>query len=296
MFALLGLIWGSSFLWIRVALGNGGQPFLGIAMPSSPQAAFSPLLLVTMRVGFALAGLAVLMLVRSVPLPRDPRLLAHCAVVGMFNTALPFVLITWGETRIPSSLASILNGTVPLFALVIAHFTLHDEPMTVPRLLGLVIGFVGLVLLVGRDSGAASGSLWGELAVAAAAFSYAAALAYSRRYMRGLSPLTQSFTTLVFALAYLIVAVVLFDRPVSWPRHPVVWTAVAWLGLLGSCAALLLYFSLINAWGATRAALVTYVFPVVGLALGMLILGEPADWRIFAGTALIVGGIAIVNR
>ena len=129
MFAALGLIWGSSFLWIKVALGNNGEPLLGIAIPAD-QPAFAPILLVTMRVMFGLAGLTALMLVRRLPFPTDGRVLRDCAVVGLLNTALPFVLITWGETLIPSSLASILNGTVPLFALVVAHFALHDEPMT----------------------------------------------------------------------------------------------------------------------------------------------------------------------
>ena len=153
MFLLLGLIWGSSFLWIKVALGNNGEPFLGIAMPAS-EPAFSPLLLVTMRLAFGLAGLAVLMVARGLTVPREPRVLAICAIVGLINTALPFALITWGETRIPSSLASILNGTVPLFAVVFAHFALHDERMTPARVAGLVIGFVGVVVLVGGETAA----------------------------------------------------------------------------------------------------------------------------------------------
>lgn len=294
MFLLLGLIWGSSFLWIKVALGNNGEPFLGMPIPASTPA-FSPLLLVTMRLAFGLLGLAVLMLARGLAIPREPRVLGVCAVVGLFNTALPFALITWGETRIASSLASILNGTVPLFAIVISHFALHDERMTPARLLGLVVGFLGVVVLVSGETDVSSGSLLGQLAVAAAAVSYAGAAAYTRRYLRGLSPITQSFITLVFAECYLTVAVLAVERPVVWPSHPLMWTATAWLGLLGSCAAYILYFSLINAWGATRASLVTYVFPIVGLALGILVLGEQAQWNLFAGTALVVMGILTVN-
>ncbi|MEQ1910037.1 MAG: DMT family transporter [Vicinamibacterales bacterium] len=294
MFFLLGLVWGSSFLWIKVALGNNGEPFLGIAIPAG-QAAFSPLLLVTMRLAFGLAGLAVLMVAYRLTIPRDTRTLGICAVVGFINTALPFALITWGETRIPSSLASILNGTVPLFAIVFAHFALHDERMTPGRLAGLVIGFVGVVVLVSGESDVTSGSIWGQAAVAGAAVSYAGAASYTRRYLRGLSPITQSFTTLIFAEAYLVVAVALFERPVVWPAHPLVWTATVWLGLLGSCAAYVLYFSLINAWGATRASLVTYVFPVVGLALGIFVLGEQVQWNLFVGTALVAAGIVIVS-
>ncbi|MFN7983263.1 MAG: DMT family transporter [Vicinamibacterales bacterium] len=294
MFLLLGAIWGSSFLWIKVALGNNGQPFLGIDLPPTTQA-FSPLLLVTIRIAFGLAGLAALMLARGLAMPKDGRTLGICAVVGLFNTALPFALITWGETRIASSLASILNGTVPLFAIVIAHFTLHDERMTLGRILGLCVGFVGVVVLVGGESGESAGSMWGQLAVASAAVSYAGSAAYTRRYLRGLSPITQSFTTLLFAEAYLVMAVLVAERPITWPTHPLMWTATAWLGLLGSCLAYILYFSLINVWGATRASLVTYVFPIVGLALGILVLGEHPQWNLFAGTALVAAGIVTVN-
>jgi drug/metabolite transporter (DMT)-like permease len=91
------------------------------------------------------------------------------------------------------------------------------------------------------------------------------------------------------------VAVPVAERPVVLPTVPIVWFAVAWLGLLGSCAAYLLYFSLLNAWGATRASLVSYVFPVVGLVLGITLLDERLDWRLFVGTTLVVAGIVAVN-
>lgn len=294
MFALLGLIWGSSFLWIKIALGNGGAPVFGITMPGSA-GGFSPLLLVTMRILFGVLGLAALIVARGTTLPREPRTIAMAAIVGFINTALPFALITWGETRIPSGMASILNGTVPLFTLVIAHFLLHDEPMTPWRALGLVVGFIGVVVLVGHDTGGISGSGWGQLAVVGAAICYAIGASISRRYLRGLSALTQSFTTLVFAVIFIGSAAGVVERPLAWPTHPLVWAATMWLGLLGSCAAYLLYYSLINAWGATRASLVTYIFPVVGLILGIVILGEQTDWRLFAGTGMVVGGIVIVN-
>jgi drug/metabolite transporter (DMT)-like permease len=192
-------------------------------------------------------------------------------------------------------MASILNGTVPLFAIVFAHFALHDERLTPARVGGLVLGFIGVVVLVSGESDASAGSLWGQLAVAAAAMSYAGAAAYTRRFLRGLSAVTQSCTTLLFAVLYLTVAVLVFERPIVWPRHPLMWGATVWLGLLGSCAAYVLYFSLINAWGATRASLVTYVFPIVGLGLGIFVLGEHARWNLFVGTALVAAGIGVVN-
>ena len=208
MFCLLGLIWGSSFLWIKVALGDSEAP------------GFAPLLLVTFRLLFGLAGLLGLLAVRGVRLPRDWQTLRACAVVGLFNTALPFTLITWGETRIASGMAAILNGTVPLFTIVIAHFTLHDEPITPARTAGLVTGFAGVVVLVSRGLGTALGSVWGQLAVVAAALSYAGAAAYTRRSLRGLSPLAQSTTTLLFAMVYMAGAVLAIERPGALPSSP----------------------------------------------------------------------------
>ncbi|MBL8045284.1 MAG: DMT family transporter [Anaerolineales bacterium] len=295
LFALLGLVWGSSFLWIKV--GQGGElPTLGLLHPEGATT-FGPFMLVTFRLLFGLLGMVGVLALRPQHFPRLPRVLWAFAFMGLFNTALPFVLITWGETLIDSSLASILNGTVPLFTIVIAHFWQDDEKITTGRLGGLLIGFIGLVILVGKDFqlGALAGNVWGELAVVAASISYAVAVNFSRKHLRGQSPVVQSFMVLLLADAMMWVATPIAEQPMVFPTSPLAWFAVIWLGLLGSCLAYLLFFSLINAWGPTRASLVTYVFPVIGLLLGIVLLGEPADWRLFAGSALVVGGILVVN-
>lgn len=296
LFALLGLVWGSSFLWIKVAMGNSGEPFLGLQFPAD-EAVFGPFLLVFFRLFFGLLGTAVLMWREGLRVPRDPRLLAAFVFMGFFNTALPFTLISWGETRIDSALAAILNGTVPLFTIVIAHLWLHDERINVARLSGLVVGFIGVVVLVGgglRESGAGR-QLLGELAIVAAAASYAVSAVYSRKYLRGQPPVVQSFMTLLVASVVMGAAAPIAEGPLRLPSLPIVWVAVVWLGLLGSCLAYVLYFSLMNAWGPTRASLVSYVFPVVGLLLGITLLNEPTSWRLLAGTLLVVAGIVIVN-
>jgi drug/metabolite transporter (DMT)-like permease len=296
MFALLGLVWGSSFLWIKIAVGNGGKPFLGIDFPAEMQV-FGPFLLVAFRLLFGLIGLAALMLFQRPAFPRERRVWLAYLFMGAFNTAIPFTLISWGETQIDSGLASILNGTVPLFTIVIAHFWLHDEKITLPRLAGLLVGFIGVVVLVSRDIGPDGliGNIWGQVAVIAAAISYAVAITFSRRYLRGQPPVMQSFMTLLVADVLMWVATPMVESPIVLPGSPLLWFAVAWLGLLGSCLAYLLFFSLINAWGPTRASLVTYIFPVIGLILGITLLGEQVDWRLFVGTALVVGGIVVVN-
>jgi drug/metabolite transporter (DMT)-like permease len=295
-FALLGLVWGSSFLWIKIAVGNDGHPFLGFAIPPDATV-FGPFLLVTFRLLFGLIGLGTIMLVHRPPFPRERRVLLAYLFMGAFNTAVPFTLISWGETRIASGLAAILNGTVPLFTLVLAHVWLHDERLTWARVAGLVVGFAGVVVLVSRDvgPGGLAGSIGGQAAVIAAALSYAVAVTFSRKYLRGQPPVMQSFMTMFVGVLFMAIATPIAEGPIVLPTLPVLWLAVAWLGLLGSCLAYVLFFSLINAWGPTRASLVTYVFPVVGLVLGIALLGEPLDWRLFAGTLLVVGGIVVVN-
>jgi drug/metabolite transporter (DMT)-like permease len=284
-FALLGLIWGSSFLWIKIAVAETG-----------------PFMLVALRLLFGALGLAAVMLAHKTRLPRDGRTLLLYGFMGVFNTALPFVLITWGEKYIASSLASILNGTVPLFTIVIAHFWLSDEKITAGRLAGLALGFVGIVVLMSRDlapealSSALSGpGLWGQAAVLAAAISYATGITFARRNLRNHPPVLQAGMTLIIADALVWLATPLVERPLDLPNSGLAWFAIAWLGLLGSCLAYLLWFYLINTWGPTRASLVTYIFPVIGLVLGIVFLREPADWRLLAGSVLIVGGIGVVN-
>jgi drug/metabolite transporter (DMT)-like permease len=280
-FTLLGLIWGTSFLWIKLAVADIG-----------------PFMLAAWRLLFGLAGLLVVMRLQHQSLPRERNVLLAFVFIGIVNTAMPFVLIPWGERLIDSGLASILNGTVPLFTIVIAHFWLHDEKITMPRIAGLVVGFTGVVVLVSRDirPEGLHGDVWGQIAVLAASVCYATAITFSRRYVRGQPPVVQSFTTLLVADALIWLAVPLAEpQPLHWPSLPLTWIALIWLGLLGSCVAYLLFFGLINAWGPTRASLVTYVFPVVGLILGVTINHEPIDWQLVVGSLLIVGGIGVVN-
>lgn len=286
-FGLLGLIWGSSFLWIRIAVQDIG-----------------PFTLVTLRILFGLIGLLAVMFFKKQPFPRDKRILLSLFIMGVINTALPFTLISWGETRIESSLASILNGTVPLFAIIIAHYWLHDERMTLGRIAGLVIGFFGVVILVGRDFDIESlgGNFLGQLAVIGAAISYASSATFSRKYLRGQPPVVQATVSLLVAdaLMWLSLPTVsqfapTLDAPNHFPTLAITWIAIVWLGLLGSCVAYLLYFYLLNSWGATRSTLVTYVFPLVGLVLGIIFLDETLDWRLAAGSVLVVSGIFVVN-
>jgi len=280
VFALLGLVWGSSFLWIKVAVQEVG-----------------PATLVGYRLLIGLIGLAVVVAARRPSLPRDRRTLFVLGVVGITNTALPFILISWGEQFIDSAIASILNGTVPLFTIVIAHLFLHDDRITPARILGLITGFIGVVVLMSRDLGAESraGSVLGQAAVLAAALSYAASSVFARRNLRQVDSVVQAFLPLISADTVAWVTALASEAPLQVPRLPITWLALVWLGLLGSCLAYLLYFHLLHAVGPTRATMVTYVFPVVGVILGVVFLNELADWHLIVGAMLVALGIGVVN-
>jgi len=280
-FAALGLLWGSSFLWIKIAVEE-----------------VSPFVVVALRVLFGLIGLLGVMYWQRQFIPRVRPTLLKYLFMGVFNVVVPFLLITWGETHIDSSLAAILNATTPLFVIVIGHFGLHDEKITGPRLAGLLIGFVGVIVLMAQDlrPGMLQGDLLGQLAVLGAAISYAVALIFSRRYLRGTKPVVQSTMILVVATALMWMITPVVERPVALPAAPIAWVALLWLGVLGLCVAYLLFFWLNNVWGPTRASLVTYVFPVVGVVLGVIFLNEALNWNMVLGSALVVGGIVVVNR
>ncbi len=280
VFSLLGLVWGSSFLWIKVAVQEVG-----------------PATLVGFRLLIGLLGLAVVVAVRRPVLPRDRRTLIVLGLVGITNTALPFILISWGEQFIDSAIASILNGTVPLFTIVIAHLFLHDDRITPARVLGLITGFLGVVVLMSRDLGpdAVGGNVLGQAAVLAAALSYAGSSVIARRNLRQVDSVVQAFLPLISADTVAWITAFASESPLQIPRLPITWLALAWLGLLGSCLAYLLYFHLLHSVGPTRATMVTYVFPVVGVILGVVFLDELADWHLVIGATLVALGIAVVN-
>jgi drug/metabolite transporter (DMT)-like permease len=280
VFIALGLIWGSSFLWIKVAVQEVD--------------AFT---LVSWRLLFGTLGMVVVIALRRPPFPRNGRTWVALAVLGIINTALPFVLISWGEKSIDSAVAAVLNSTVPLFTLVIAHLFLHDEQITARKVVGLLIGFAGVLALMARDlelEGMRAGVL-GQAAVLVAALSYASASVFARRTMREISPLVQAFVPMAFADAIVWTAATQVGDPGRLPALPITWVALLWLGLLGSCVAYLLYYGLLHSVGATRAVMVTYIFPVVGVALGVLFLNELADWHLLVGGILVVASIAVVN-
>ena len=278
-FIALGTIWGSSFLWIKIAVQEIG-----------------PFLLVAFRLLFGMLGLLVVALSTRTEMPRGRRILLILTLIGFTNNAIPYVLISWGEQYIDSGVAAILNSTTPLFAMIFAHLYLRDDRLTVSRLIGLLIGFAWIVILVSRDLGSnLQFNIMGQLAVLLASLSYAGTAVFARKTTQGISPIALALIPLIGADLFMWLITPIVESPLSMPSLPITWLAVLWLGLMGTCIAFLLYYYLLHSVGPTRTALVTYVFPLVGVILGVIFLNELLDWQLVVGGALVVGSIVVVN-
>jgi drug/metabolite transporter (DMT)-like permease len=279
-FLTLGFIWGSSYLFIKIGLGS-----------------IPPLTLIAGRLVLgALLLLAVVLLARQ-ERPRSARMYGHLLVMATVNIIIPFALITYGEQSIDSALASILTATVPLTVIVLAPLFLPDERVTLPKIFGLAVGFAGVILLVAPDLvNMSDADLQGELMLLGAAVAYGVGNVYSKRHVHGLRPMIPALFQVGFAALIMVPVALIVDRPFT-DVHPTpeALFAVVWLGLLGSGAAYLAYFSVLRAWGATRTSMVAYLLPVVGIVLGFIVLGDPVTLNRIAGTALVMAGIAIVN-
>lgn len=288
-FWLLALIWGSSFLFIRIGVEQ-----------------LPPFQLVFVRTAIAAIGLHLVLALRGRRMPTDRHSLSSLLFLGIVNTVFPFALITWGETRIDSGLASVLQGTAALFTLVVAHFTFADERITLRKVVGLLIGFLGVVVLASRGMGSTAAGpaadLLGQMAIVVASFCYALGGTYSRKAIQNrLEPIAVAAGSMTVAaiitgaIAYLSPA---FGGPAPAnlaALRPDVLGAVLALGLVNTFGAYLIFYPLVAVLGAARTSMVTYVIPVVGLILGAIFLGEQVDMRLVAGTAMIVGGVGIVN-
>jgi len=281
LFLALGFLWGSSYLFIKIGVDAGLPPFT----------------LITARLFIGFCFLATVLIAAREPLPREPKMYGHLAVMGAISVAIPFSLITWAERYTESSLAATLNAPVPIFVVLIAPFFLPDEKLTANKLIGVLIGLVGVLVLVGFDPASIGrNDFTAELALIGSAVCYAIGAVYARRFVRGLRPMVPATFQVGNALIIMTVLAVVFEHPLSTPITPESVFAVVWLGLLGSGLAYLINFRLLKNWGAARTSLVAYLLPIWGIALGFIVLDEPLHTSLLVGTALVIAGIAVVNR
>jgi drug/metabolite transporter (DMT)-like permease len=279
VFILLGLIWSTSFLWIKIGVQEVG-----------------PMALVAFRMLFGAITAVAIAVYQKVKWPRDWKTWRNFAILGPTSLAIPIFFISWGERTIDSAVASILNATVPLFTIVIAHFWLSDDKMTLQKVLGLLVGFAGVVVLLSEDlSASAHNSVIGQAAVILAAIFYAWSAVFARKVTQHVAGLARGAAPLITATMFMWLIAPFIEKPFKVPALPITWVAALWLGILGSGLAMLMYYYLIHEIGPTRATLVTYLFPIGGVVFGVIFLNEHLSWQLLAGTLLIVSSLAVVN-
>jgi drug/metabolite transporter (DMT)-like permease len=274
MLLALAAIWGASFLFIKVAVRE-----------------LTPATLIVGRLGLAALTLALIAPAAVGTRETLRQFREHwlwLVVVALVNTAIPFWLLSWGETRIDSGLASIIQASVPIFNALIAFVAFHEVRVTGSRLVGVGVGFVGVALLVGAQP---EGKVLGALAVVGMAFCYGLGGLRTGRDLKNAQPLVVGLaSTIVATLVWLPVGVA--QAPSETPGWKTIASVIA-LGIPGTALAYLLFFALISGAGAAYTSLVTYLIPPIALAYGAIFLGERFGAAAFGGLALILAGVAL---
>ncbi|MFQ5812297.1 MAG: DMT family transporter [Anaerolineae bacterium] len=284
---ILGTIWGSSYLFIKIIVAE-----------------VPVLTLVAGRLTLAALAMWLILRVRGVSTPRRRRMWRAYAVLGFLGMAVPYSLISWGEQYISSGLASLLQATTPIFTVILAHFLSDDEPVTMTKAIGVIVGFVGVGILMlpdpspGLRAGLRQGlqaNLLGQLAIVGSSLCYAGVAIYARSRLRGQPPLVSATGQLTMGMVYMLPASLLIDRPFNLsPSLPVL---ASWLVLtiLGTVVAYVIYFTIIERSSATFVTMVTYIIPVNGLMLGALVLNEQLDVTALGSLVLILLGVLLVR-
>lgn len=275
---LTGLLWGSAFLLIKIAI---------VTIP--------PYTLTMGRMGIATLALFVVLILRGQWLPLDRKSLTLFSFIGLFGSALPFTLINWGEIHIPSGLAAVLMGIMPITTALLAHFFIPDEPFGWRKAIGIFVAFGGLLILVGID--AISGfdsSVTAQIAMLCAAAAYAVTTTFTR--LRVAHPgLIMATGSSMMGFLWVLPLALVYDRPWSLTPDLMGVSATVLLGLLPSAVGILLFFHLIRRVGATIFAQVNYLIPLVGAFLGVVFLGEALNWQLISALVLVLSGISIVT-
>lgn len=278
LLGLLSVLWGGSFF------------FNGVILRELP-----PLTLVLLRVALGTIMLLPLLRARKIEFPRGISGWAPFFTMGLFNNVLPFSLIVFGQTYIPSGLASILNATTPLFAVVIMAVT-GDERLQARRVAGVTVGLIGVAILHGDALGFESRQGIGIALCLAGAFSYGIAALVGRRLPQRVPPLgTAAFQMMASSVMMAPVAAVA-DKPWLLPMpHATTWLAVLGLAALSTALAYIVFFQILQRSGATNVMLVTLLIPVTAMLLGYLVLGEPVSWREVTGALVIASALLLID-
>ncbi len=275
---LLSLLWGGTFFFNEIILQE-----------------LPPFTLVMGRAALASAVLLILVYATGNRMPSSPAVWGSFLVMGILNNLIPHSLIAWGQQFIDSGLASILNATTPLFAVVFAHFLTREETLTLNSALGLLLGLAGVTVLIGPEAlaGIVKQGV-GQIAVLGAACSYALAGIYGRRFCGMPSNVTAAGTLGAAAVMMMPIVMLTGQIPNSWP-NPSIWGAMLGLAFLSTALAYVIYFRVLATAGATNVLLVTFLIPLSALLLGVALLGEQVTWGLLLGMLLIFSGLVAVD-
>ncbi len=280
MLITLSVLWGGSFFFVAIALED---------IP-----AFS---IVTLRVGLAAIVLWMVVLLMKLDIPRNPKTWFSLLVMGVLNNAIPFTLITWGQTQVESSVASIFNAAMPLFTVIIASIFLPDEKVTTPKALGVILGFFGVFVMVGFPDAASSGYTLAQLAILSAGISYALASTYGRRFRdMGIHPIVLTAAQVTVASIVMLPIALNVDGVTNIMNAGFSSIlSVFLLAVLSTAVAYILYFRILASAGAVNVSLVTLLVPISAILLGITILGENLELIHVIGMSLIATGLLIID-
>lgn len=277
----LAILWGGSFFYAAVALKE-----------------LPPFTIVLLRVAIAAVTLHIVLRLTGRRFPWDGRSWRAFLGMGLLNNAIPFSLIVWGQTHVASGLASILNATTPFFTVIVAHALTADERLSRNRLVGVLVGLVGVVVLIGPQALSGLGAdVAGQLAIVGAAISYSFAGVFGRRFRRmGIPPMATAAGQVTASSLLLLPIALLVDRPwhLAMPGATV-WLAILGAALLSTALAYIVYFRILASAGAVNLLLVTFLIPPSAILLGVFLLGERLEMTDFAGMALIGLGLAAID-
>lgn len=276
---LLCCIWGSTWLFIKLGLTD-----------------LPPLTFAGIRFVIAATILFSLIAVRRVPLPNKARDWSLLAVTGVLSFSLNYGLVFWGEQYISSGLAALLQSTLPAFGLVIAHFYLPGERMTMPRIIGVLLGVLGVAVIFSNQLHVSGPrALWGSTALVGSAFCAAYANVLVKRYGLNLQPSVLAAGQMLFGLVpLLLIGIPLEGNPLKYHWTTMAVISLFYLAIVGTVVAFWLYYWLMHNMDVTKTMLIALVTPVVAVILGMLALKEEMHWRTLIGGAMIISGLCLI--
>jgi drug/metabolite transporter (DMT)-like permease len=275
---VLATLWGSSYSFIKVAVSS-----------------IPPLSLMAARTLIAGAILLAVLHVRGLRLPRDARTWRHFAVQACLNSVVPFTLIAWAQQTVDASLATILNSTSPIFTFLLTALVTRHEPVTRRKLFGVAAGILGISLIVGLQALEGLGrAVWAQLALVVAAVFYAGAAIFGKSF-KGLDPMIPAAGSLLFGAAFLIPASLLVDRPWTLAPTPDSVLALLALSIFSSALAFVIYFRLVQTLGSVGTTAQAYVRVPIGVAIGVLFLGESLSTTAVAGLVCVVAAVVAMT-